>query len=76
MIDRNFPATLAGGTRLARRCTVALGEIIVAISGRLAGRPGAISKFEAHLAKVLLGFVILEGSYDFLQDKTAVDNGL
>src|SRR5437867_2655678 len=33
-------------------------------------------KFEANLAKVLLGFVMLEGSDDFLQRKTAVDNGL
>src|SRR2546430_15133764 len=37
---------------------------------------GEILKFEANLAKVLLGFVILEGSDDFLQQKTAVDNGL
>jgi hypothetical protein len=37
---------------------------------------GEILKFEANLAKVLLGFVILEGSDDFLQPKTAVDNGL
>src|SRR5260370_41501137 len=35
-----------------------------------------ILKFEANLAKVLLGFVILEGSDDFLQRKTAVDNWL
>src|SRR5882672_469587 len=35
-----------------------------------------ILKFEANLAEVLLGFVILEGSDDFLQRKTAVDNGL
>ncbi len=34
-----------------------------------------ILKFEANLAKVLLGFEILEGSDDFLQRKTAVDNG-
>src|SRR5439155_14517389 len=34
------------------------------------------SKFEANLAEVLLGFVILEGSDDFLQRKTAVDDGL
>ena len=37
---------------------------------------GEILKFEANLAKVLLGFVILEGSDDFLQRKSAVDNGL
>ena len=37
---------------------------------------GEILKFEANLAKVLLGFVILEGSDDFLQQKTVVDNGL
>jgi hypothetical protein len=35
-----------------------------------------VLEFEANLAKVLLGFVILEGSDDFLQQKTAVDNGL
>src|SRR6184192_4446505 len=35
-----------------------------------------ILKFEANLAKVLLGFEILEGPDDFLQRKTAVDNGL
>src|SRR5256714_2163491 len=35
-----------------------------------------VLKFEANLAKVLLGFVMLEGSDDFLQQKTAVDNGL
>src|SRR5438105_13594158 len=34
------------------------------------------SKFEANLAKMLLGFVILEGSDDFLQRKTPVDDGL
>src|SRR4051812_42847030 len=33
-------------------------------------------KLEANLAKVLLGFVMLEGSDNFLQRKTAVDNGL
>ena len=37
---------------------------------------GEILKFEANLAKVLLGFVILECSDDFLQQKTVVDNGL
>src|SRR2546423_4808815 len=37
---------------------------------------GEILKFEANLAEVLLGFVIVEGSDDFLQRKTAVDNGL
>src|SRR6266567_9510627 len=37
---------------------------------------GEILQFEANLAKVLLGFVILEGSDDFLQQKMVVDNGL
>ena len=37
---------------------------------------GEVLKFEANLAKVLLGSVILEGSDHFLQRKTAVDNGL
>src|SRR6059036_2910545 len=37
---------------------------------------GEILKFKANLAKVLLRFVILEGSDDFLQQKTAIDNGL
>jgi hypothetical protein len=39
-------------------------------------RESEILKFEASLAKVLLGFVILEGSDDFLQQKTAVYDGL
>ncbi len=33
-------------------------------------------KFEANLAKVLLGRITLEGSNDFLQRKTAVNNWL
>src|SRR5437899_1017720 len=43
---------------------------------RIQQSTGEILKLEANLAKVLLGFVILEGSDDFLQQKTAVDNGL
>src|SRR5437773_6871788 len=43
---------------------------------RIQQSTGEILKFEANLAKLLLGFVILEGSDDFLQQKTAVDNGL
>jgi len=35
-----------------------------------------ISKFEANLAEVLLGFVMHEGSDYFLQRIKAVDNGL
>ena len=33
-------------------------------------------KFEAHFAKMLLGFVVLAGSDDFLQRKSAVNNML
>src|SRR5205823_9859377 len=43
---------------------------------RIQQSTGGILKFEANLAEVLLEFVILEGSDDFLQQKTAVDNGL
>jgi hypothetical protein len=43
---------------------------------RIQQSTGEILKFEANLAKMLLGFVILEGSDDFLQQKTAVDNRL
>jgi len=37
---------------------------------------GIESKLEAHLAEVLLGFVMPEGRADFLQRKTVVDDGL
>ena len=43
---------------------------------RIQQSTGEILKLEANLAKVLLGFEIFEGSDDFLQQKTAVDNGL
>src|SRR5207248_11237992 len=43
---------------------------------RIQQSTGEILKFEANLAKVLLGFEIFEGSGDFLQRKTAIDNGL
>src|SRR6266700_3176802 len=43
---------------------------------RIQQSTGEILKLEANLAKVLLGFVILEGSDDFLQRKTAVNNRL
>src|SRR2546423_12175915 len=35
-----------------------------------------VLNFEANLAKVILGFVILESRADLLQRKTPIDNGL
>src|SRR5258706_9071943 len=43
---------------------------------RIQQSTGEILKLEANLSKMLLGFVIVEGSDDVLQRKTAVDNGL
>jgi hypothetical protein len=53
-----------------------VGDELQSLQRRIQQSTGEILKFEANLAKVLLGFVILEGSDDFLKRKTAVDNGL
>src|ERR1039458_9393048 len=55
-----------------------MAQTTINLAGSAAPAPpiGLSLKFEANFAEVLLGFIILEGSGDFLQRKTAVNNGL